>query len=100
MGKMKELIDNFEGYVVGADVYFPDNSIPEYATTFIEPEFLSADSVKSVINNVRNRKYRVTPNKADVYIFESYGDGINSNKYSRLVKSISLSSRQCKNAWL
>ena len=100
MGKIKQFIDNFEGYVVTADVYFPNESKPDYATTFIEPEFLTADTVKSVINQVRNRRFRITPNKAEIHIFKSYGDGINEGRYSQLVKSISLTSKQCKNAWV
>jgi len=100
MGKMKQLLDKFEGYVVTADVYFPNESTPEYASTFIEPEFLSADSVKSVITRVRNRRFRISPNKAEINIYKSYGDDALDFKYTKLVKSISLSSKQCKNAWV
>lgn len=100
MGYMKQFIDNFEGYKVFADVYFPDNANPEHAQIFIEPEFLTADTVKSVINQVRNRQFRRMPSKADLYIFKTYGDGIRVGEYDHLVKSISLTPKQCKNAWV
>ena len=100
MGRMKQFIDNFEGYTVLADVYFPDDANPQHVQTFIEPEFLTADTVKSVINQVSNRQFKRTPNKADLYIFKSYGDGVHTGQYDQLIKSISLTSKQCKKAWV
>lgn len=97
MGKMKELSTQFEGYTVRADVYFPNVENPEYSEFFVEPEFVSAETVKAVINQVRSRNYRPTPNKATLYIFKTYGD---DRRYSVLTKTIELNSRQCKNAWL
>jgi hypothetical protein len=97
MGKMKELSTQFEGYTVGADVYFPEKEHPEYSEFFVEPEFISAETVKAVINQVSNRMFKPTPNKATVYIYKTYG---NSHEYSVLAKTIELNSRQCKTAWL
>jgi hypothetical protein len=100
MGKIKQFIDNFEVYTVTADVYFPEDTDPYYAEIEIEPEFLTADTVKSVINQVKNIKFRITPNKADLHIYKTYGNDIRGVKYDQLVKSVSLTSKQCRNAWI
>jgi hypothetical protein len=97
MGKMKELSTQFQGYTVAADVYFPEREHPEYSEFFVEPEFISAETVKAVINQVDNRRYKAMPNKATLYIYKTYGD---DHRYSVLAKTIELNSRQCKNAWV
>lgn len=94
---MKELSTEFMGYTVEAETYFEGNPNPEYYSTFIEPEYLTADTVKSVLNKSNLQFKSSAPNKAVLYIYKTYGENEN---YSQLTKTIELTSKQCKTAWV
>lgn len=98
MGRMKELSQNFIGYTIDADVYFKEEHCAEQARDFISPINLSADGVKSVINRVANKNQRVAPKEATIYIYKTYE--LDNIKYSQLMKTIQMSSNQCKDSWL
>ena len=97
MGRMKELSTDFIGYTVEAEAYFEGNPNPEYYNTFIEPEYLTADTVKSVLNQASIKFKSTPPNKAILYIYKTYGS---DSEYSQLAKTIELTRKQCKNAWV
>lgn len=98
MGKMKELSQNFIGYTIDADVYFKEQHEPESAKDFIDPMVVSADAVKSVINRVANKNQRNIPQGATIYVYKTYE--LENIKYSQLVRTLHMSSNQCKYSWL
>lgn len=96
MGRMKELSTQFIGYTVVGEIYFENKAKPEHCETFIEPENLTADTVKSVINMANNGFKTSKPNKATLHIYKTYGD---NHDYAKFDRTFELTGKQCKNAW-
>jgi len=99
MGKMKELMDNKIGYFIQAELVYPGEPYDyrHTVTTTIE-KFITADTVKSVINKVQPY-IQEPPNSAVLRIYDYYKTQ-HGKDYKQINRTLHMDKHQCKQSWI
>lgn len=99
MGKMKQLLENKIGYFVQAElVYLKEPYNETHIVTDIFDNFLSPDSLKSVINKVQPY-INEPPSHAVLHIYDYYKT-LDGQDYKQANRTIYMNKKQCKQSWI